>query len=263
MTTDMPLDVGKSHSHLDDSSDDEIIGDLKRRSNESSPTASIYDLDTLTDAENSARPVKEYSFFNSTSHLDILIVPGARSARDTEPEKEAMYYVDNSMVNPNKADVTVREGPGKKGKVVGACRMRFGFGNYHISLGDPDEVNTEWVDMKRHGAFKTRYWEFSMTITEDSLKRHTFTWKRTHDKTLGASSSLKNKKLVDEDTKEVVAIYLSNNLKSWKKMGKFIILKDYGPKWDVMVLVSLLGLIEKQRRKRRSAMFPGGAGGGP
>lgn len=141
--------------------------------------------------------------------------------------------------------------------------MRFGFGNYHISLGDPDEVNTEWVDMKRHGAFKTRYWEFSMPITEDSLKRHTFTWKRTHDKTLGASSSLKNKKLVDEDTKEVVAIYLSNNLKSWKKMGKFIILKDYGPKWDVMVLVSLLGLIEKQRRKRRSAMFPGGAGGGP
>src|SRR5262249_41097322 len=77
-------------------------------------------------------------------------------------------------------------------------------------------------------------------------------------KSLGASVSLKNKKLVDENTKEV-----SNNLKSWKKMGKFIIFEDYGPKWDLMVLVSLLDLIEKQRRKRGSAMFPGGAGSGP
>jgi hypothetical protein len=46
-------------------------------------------------------------------------------------------------------------------------------------------------------------------------------------------------------------------------MGKFIIFKDYGPKWDLMVLVSLLALIEKQRRKRRSAIFPAGAGAGP
>ena len=71
-----------------------FVGDLERRSNESSPNVSVYDLDTLVAAEtaNSAQPVKEYCFFNSTSHLDIFILAGARSAKDTKPEKEAMYF---------------------------------------------------------------------------------------------------------------------------------------------------------------------------
>lgn len=261
----LPHDVGKSHSPFDDSSDDDLVGDLKRRSNESSPTTSVYDLNTLVAAEiaNSAQPVKEYSFFNSPSHLDIFILAGARSAKDTKPENEAMYYVDNSMINPNKPDVTLRIGPGKDGKIVGVCRMRFGLWTYHIGLGDPDNEDIEWEDMKCHGAFKTRHWEFSMPVAEGSSK-HTFTWKRTHDKMLGATSSLKNRKLIDEDTKEVVAVYLKNNLKGWKKMGKFVIFKDYGPKWELMVLITLLGLIERQRRKRRYAMtWPSSGGWGP
>ena len=266
MTTQAPHDVGKGHPHLDDSSDDELVGDLKRRSNESSPTVSVYDLDTLVAAEtaNSAQPVKEYSFFSSSNHLDIFILAGARPAKDTTPDKEAMYFVNNSMINPNKPDVTVRAGPGKEGEIVGVCRMRFGLFTYHIGLGDPDDASTEWEDMKVHGAFKTRHWEFSMPVVEGSSKRHTFTWKRTHDKTLGASPSLKNRKLIDEDTKEVVAVYLKNKVKGWKKMGKSILFKDYGPKWELMVLVTCLGLIERQRRKRRYAMtFPNSGSFGP
>lgn len=252
----------KETSPFEDSSDDELAGGATpmRRSNESSPTASVYSL-AGTETAVSTKPTKEYSFFNSTSHLDILIVPGAKSAKDTNPEKDAIYFVDNSMINPGKADVTVRAGSGKGGNIVGVCRMRFGFGTYNIGLGDPDHTDTEWEAMKRHGAFKTRRWEFSMPVAEGSFKRHTFTWKRTHDKSVGATHSLRNKKLIDEETKEVVAVYLTNHLKSWKKMGKLIVLRDYGEKWELMVLISLLGLIERQRRKRRTAVFAGGAAG--
>lgn len=151
------------------------------------------------------------------------------SVQETDPEKEAIYYVDNSTLNLKKADVTPREGPGKHGKIVGVCHLRFGFGTYRIGLGDPEDNKTEWEDMYRHGIFKTRNWQFSMPVHGSSHK-HTFNWKKFHDQEGAVVVALGNKRLVDEETNEVVAAYLKNHVKSWKKLGKLVIYKDYGPK---------------------------------
>lgn len=81
-------------------------------------------------------------------------------------------------------------------------------------------------------------------------------WKRTHHVGIGEEKPLrlgaKNFKLLDEQTEELVAVYLNNGAKSYKKSGKFQINADYGPAFDTVVFITGLGLLEKERRRERS-----------
>jgi hypothetical protein len=43
-------------------------------------------------------------------------------------------------------------------------------------------------------------------------------------------------KLLDAQTGEIVANFADNEMKQWKKMGKFVIRADYGREWELMVL---------------------------
>jgi hypothetical protein len=248
------------NTNVSDQSDDEFKGVNTpiRRSHESSPTSSLYneDASTLVNVGGNATAVKEYSFYNTTSRLNLRIVPGSVSIKAVDPKRDAIYYVNNSSFMPGKPDVTLSAGSEKGGKVVGVCRMRFGLGTYNIALGDPgkDGVDAPWEMMKRHGVFGSRYWEFSLPVAKGSSERRTFRWKRTHDKSIDVGGlSLGNKKLIDQETQEIVAVYLSNQTKSWKKRGKLLICKDYGEDWELMVLITLLALLEKQRRDRRKS----------
>jgi hypothetical protein len=78
-----------------------------------------------------------------------------------------------------------------------------------------------------------------------------FVWKRT-----GHSEDNKHSwsswKLVDETTGTDVAAYLNNGLKSWKKLGKFQYLGDHGKNWELMVLLTGLGIIDRARRRKRA-----------
>lgn len=67
------------------------------------------------------------------------------------------------------------------------------------------------------------------------------------------SRSFNNYKLVDE-TGEVLAVFACNALKSWSKLGKLVLRVDgvsrgWGGQWEIMVLLSVLGLVEKSRRR--------------
>ena len=195
---------------------------------------------------------KEFSFFHSSSHLNLFIVPGARSAKDCKPDKEAIYYVENSLFSKHKADVTMREGATKEGRPVAACKMRFSFGTNNIALGDPENPNTRWEMMQRKGHFKNRHWVFDFPVAGAESKRHPFIWKRTR--------GVGNMKLVDGETGDIVAQYMSNYLKRWRKAGKMVLYRDYGEQWTLLVLVGYLALLEKARRRHRSAIAGGAAG---
>jgi hypothetical protein len=247
---------GAKESYSDDESDYGGITPT-RHSNESSPAASVYDFEgasvapTLvgdsSSSNNSSSPIKELSLFFSRTRRSILIVLGAHSAKDTDPEEAATYHVKTSI---HKHDVTVAKV--STDEIIGVCRMRSGFKTYTIGLGDPDSATTTWEAMKRHGVFATRHWEFSVPVGELG-KRRKFSWKRTHNKATSAAASLKNKKLVDEESGQIVALYLVNGFKSWKKQGKLLIFRDYGEIWELMTLVSLLGLLDQARRRRAAA----------
>jgi len=241
-----------------DSADD-LAGEKTsvRKSGESSPTASLYDADSLapTLVDTTAPVAKEFSFFHSSSHLNLLIVPNARTAKECKPDKEAIYYIANSLFS-KKADVLMHEGPSKEGRLVAACKMRFTFGTFNIALGDPDDPNARWQVMQRKGQLKNRHWAFDFPTAGTESKRHVFLWKRTR--------GVRNMKLVDGETGEIVAQYMSNYMKSWRKAGKLVLYRDYGGQWTLLVLVGYLALLEKARRRHRAAIGGGGsASGGP
>jgi hypothetical protein len=235
-----------------------------------SPTTSLYDKEDLelplATSGIASQPIFQYSFFHTTSHLNLRIVPvdpaHPKPSCATAPEREATFYATNSLFNPHAADVTLHAGPSESGAVCGVVHMRFKFGTYHVGIGDTvtNEAGVRWYNMQRHGVFKGRYWQIKWEGV-DGGEGGVYSWKRTHDRGIGASPSLRNKKLVEEKTGQVVALYLTNHLKSWKKVGKLMIYKDLGGDWAMMVLLSILGIVEKQRRKRRAALLTYGGGG--
>src|SRR5205823_5635429 len=97
-------------------------------------------------------------------------------------------------------------------------------------------------------------------------ERKAFLWKRTHSIGVGDSMptklSMRNFKLVEENTGEVVAVWANNGGKSFKKAGKFQLNRDYGQDWDIFVLLTGLSLLEKVRRRARHSSGGGGGGGG-
>lgn len=94
-----------------------------------------------------------------------------------------------------------------------------------------------------------------MEVTLNYGTRKAFVWKRTNHTPIGddmpSTLSTKNFKLIDEHTEELVAVYVNNGVKSWEKCGKFQINVDYGAQFDVMVLITGLSLLEKERRRER------------
>jgi len=99
-----------------------------------------------------------------------------------------------------------------------------------------------------------------MTDKMDSMspgERKGFVWKRTHSVGIGDSMpkrfSNRNHKLEDESTGEIVAVYSDNGVGSSKKCGKLQINVDYGKDFDTMVLITGLSILEKERRRRKSA----------
>jgi hypothetical protein len=100
-----------------------------------------------------------------------------------------------------------------------------------------------------------------------SQERRTFIWKRTHrfgleDESWCAKTAWTNLKLLDAQTGEIVANFARNGVNWWKKAGKFVIRADYGERWELMVLLTALAIIEKARRRERARMVarcgPGG-----
>lgn len=73
-------------------------------------------------------------------------------------------------------------------------------------------------------------------------------------------ASMRNFKLVEESTGQVVAVF--NSEISFSKCGVLEVKADYGEAFDIMVVNSYVGLYERARRRNNRAAGGGGGGGG-
>lgn len=167
-------------------------------------------------------------------------------------DKRLLLYVDNSLWTPGKPDLTFHAGPDNKAPVVAACKfihfsrgIRVGFGD----LKDPNSVT--WEELSCQNVVRASKYRIDFTIRDDSgSSRRSFLWTRamfTHDHDL-----------VDEQTGETIAQF-DNSAFSLSKTGKLYIHKHYGQDFELMVLTTAIGLIEKHRRRQSGG---GGGGGG-
>ncbi|KAJ9656234.1 hypothetical protein H2198_005085 [Neophaeococcomyces mojaviensis] len=234
----------------------------RRGSNESSTAGSDYGQE-VKDLISKTATAKAVDAFHTKSHVNMRI---------HDSTGRCMYYVDNSAFTIGKPDVTLCAGTEKNGPILGVCRWSNMYSkHYNVGVGNPttNEKGTIWEEVKvshhRHPE-----WQWSMTLP--SRARHSFTWHRITGDELKAADedankmSRKNVKLVDSETGEVLVVFGSNRFKSWKKFGKFTFNVDgrergWGDNWEMMVLLTALGLVEMSRRRARQRRSTPGQGG--
>lgn len=183
-------------------------------------------------------------------------------------DEQPLFYGKTSVFGFKKPEVTIHAGNSEAGPILAACKFVKFSGAFKLALGDPEDVNNvQWEDMTMESALHSRY-RFEMTVPDKQQigynERRVFIWKRTHNEAAEGSSllkaSMRNFKLVDESTEQIVAVFTSEL--SFSKCGVLEIKVDYGEAFDIMVVNSCLGLYERARRRNNSAGGGGGGGGG-
>jgi len=210
---------------------------------------SQYDLDDAMD--NSTPHLKTYGFYNAGWHMDTKIC---------DEDKNVIYFSETHDWS-SAPDVVLHQGVDKQAPIIAVAHFRYSQ-DLKLGLGDSDasEKDMIWEDLKNATTWRLGHskYRFEMTINHE---RRSFLWQRTRDAADGVHGVDKmgdaNYRLVDEGTGEVLAVYLDNGFKSWRKTGKLQFKGDLGKGWELMVLIGCLGLCEKGRR-RGSANAAGG-----
>ncbi|KAL4801942.1 hypothetical protein BDV18DRAFT_147874 [Aspergillus unguis] len=188
--------------------------------------------------------------------------------RVSDAEKKPVYYVYNSHFKPSKPDLTFHAGQDSNTPVVGVCKLLHLSRHMKVGLGNPQRPGAMvWEDLRCQNVAMTKYrWPMSIRSPHGGLERRWFLWKRTHSVSTDGDSpsffSLRNYKLIDEMTGQVVAIFSSNSFKSVRKSGKLQLSADHGPDFSLMALITLLAIYEETRRRRHRAGRGAGGGGG-
>jgi len=243
---------GQSHP-ADEEAPETARLDLKRRQTDASER-SAYDYEhAIAHPTAQSDAVRTLHFYFAHAHMRFLI---------KDSDGHAVYYVDFSQFT-SQPDVEVHAGDSLESPIVAVARFRWSR-HLQLGLGDASDPNSmTWEEMRNASAIRHKQYRFE--VTDDDGRRRGFFWKRTHNEQHGVEGilskmSIENHKLVDEETGAVLAVYLENGVKSWKKKGKLQIQRGtWADENQTIVVLGICGLLEKiKRRIQRSANGGGG-----
>ncbi|GKZ23745.1 hypothetical protein AbraIFM66951_009777 [Aspergillus brasiliensis] len=182
----------------------------------------------------------------------------------TTAQGKQLYRVQNSSLTPKKPDLTFHVGSDETGPIVAVCKFLHFSRHLKVGLGDPSDVNgITYEDLlaqdHRHAKYR---WQMTMQ-TARGPERPSFLWTRTHsvgvkEDRKTSSWSSRNFKLVDEQTGKIVGVF-TNAVWKCKETGRLLMFVDYGQEFDLMALITVLGLYEKASRRSDSAAASSGS----
>ncbi|KAI9367167.1 hypothetical protein BJX61DRAFT_343719 [Aspergillus egyptiacus] len=222
------------------------------------------DIDRLTSSSRGPDSIDAQSIGSKFARLYHIYHSQFRyDYRVTDAEKIHLYFVCNSQMTPGKPDLAVHTGKDSRAPVAGVCKFIHFSRHCKVGLGDPQQVPGAmvWEDLQGQNLTMTKYrWQLSVRVADGGLERRSFLWKRTQSVGAAGDSpsvlSVRNFKLVDELTGQVVGVFTSSGL-SMRKNGKLQVATEYGPDFELMALITLLAMYERFRRR-----FVGDGGGG-
>ncbi|KIW33276.1 uncharacterized protein PV07_00136 [Cladophialophora immunda] len=293
---DSKLDVPHSQrqDESDVSEDYDVPPPAYRRNSESSTERSLYDeKDQALFAggpASSASHVREYGWYHPKVLTRGLVITDA--AASTPTSKAPLYYVEVSEFALKKPDVILHALPptmgttndlehlantGESAPMAGVAHFPKFSRHIKVGLGDPSSGTEAMTYVEVRNANLVTHGEYHM-----SLDGRSYAWKRTHAASAGVEGGSATRmmhwesfQLVDMGTNEVVAVFLDNKFKSWKKKGKLRIFRDFETaradqpeetqRLKLLIFVSIAAILEKARRRanRRRNNGGGGGGGGP
>jgi len=220
-------------------------------------------------------PASFTEFHLSNTHFTNLLISPPPS---TTTKPTPLFYVSNSPFTPFKPSVTLYSGNDKNGRVIGVVKLSCWRDNF-VGLGDPDtlgdgkEGEVVWERLRKTSNWTHSTYEFE--LEDEKGERRTYEWKRlrqgffadqpdmelrevlTEIKGVGEGQSEERNRV--ESRGEVLAVY--KGLRGWKKRGVLFLRKGIevgemekkgeGKNWEMMVLLTALGIIEAARRRAR------------
>jgi len=188
-------------------------------------------------------PIRTLHFFFAHAHKRFLI---------KDSDGQAVYYIDFSRLT-HQPDVEVHAGNGPESPIVAMARFRW---SRHLQLGlvgtsDPNSMI--WEKMRNTSVFSHSQYRFE--VADNGGRRRGFLWKRIHNERYSVEGilskmSVENFKLVDEATGTVLAFYLDDSVRSWRKKGRLQILAGtWADKNQTIVALGICGLLEKVKRR--------------
>jgi hypothetical protein len=169
------------------------------------------------------------------------------------PNNTHLFHIENSGFRPGKPDLTMYRGSDSNGEVVGVCKFRLFSSDCEIGLGDPARPGKmDWEYLHKKGFLERSYW-FRMQMDDGTKK--TFSWKRTHS--LG--NGHENHKLVEESSGTVMAVFSGGSIFS-KTTGDLDIYVNPSSRFNLMVLITGIAVVERTRRAKNTAASSAGGG---
>lgn len=182
---------------------------------------------------------------------------------DTSSTNESRYYVGRFRVLDH-PDVVLYRGGDTSGPVVGQATFDRVEKDFIIAFSDPKAASTSQEEIvsciSNQSFFGHDNYQFVVPSNEDSSEAGVqappstkYTWRRTHNTSLGSSRwKSKDFKLVDDATGEVVAVY--NHLSEAEdEMGKLEWKLPRSLGHETRALLVLTALFERTRRSKKQA----------
>ncbi|KAK3653203.1 hypothetical protein LTR56_004739 [Elasticomyces elasticus] len=221
------------------------------------PAYSAFDLAQKApdSSQDSAVVSNTYEIYNTTTGLDVT-----NSGRQ-------IYYLGRYDA-PTSPDILAYGGYDHNGPWLAQADFRLFEKSLRVYLGGLKHPAKDDWDIVRHSTkghiFLTDFFRFEV-IDQFSTKRKLH-WTKTRDRKLGASRlSIRDHKLVDEGSEEIVAVYTEHNLGMADTLkGRLVFHQRLGDNAELAALVVVIAINERLRRytKQIAVAFSTAGGGG-
>lgn len=156
-----------------------------------------------------------------------------------------IYYINNSTFTPGTPDVQLRGGS-NDGTVVAFAKFHNLSRHVTLGLGSPDDKTSPTIfeEMKKESRLiHSEYiFETDMGSRVDG-KRNKYVWKRTVGK-----KSFANYACLDAATGQLIACFEETGAKSSTKVGRLCVTAQTSEKFDELLLVSWMSILEQENR---------------
>ena len=184
------------------------------------------------------------------------------------PDSQAALFFVGRYEKQNVSDVIIYRGADSKAPYVAQAKFTAFKKDFHLYVGGlqiPDKDDWDVVRCASEGRmFHSDFCRFEVQLPPDDTNydrppgsrysRRKLAWKKTHDPRLGASRlSIRDFKLVDEASDEVVAVYLERAMGGVmsKPQGRIHLREKFNEDAELATLVSLMAILERMRRHMR------------
>jgi hypothetical protein len=169
----------------------------------------------------------------------------------------AIYFSEHHSWTPKVPDLVFHAGADKNGPVLGVGRFAW-VGANTVGLGDPDSDPSSVVWEKLVGTSKWTHSEYKFEFPfGPDQKRTTFIWRRVKTKAFSDQGDMEL--VIEGKEDDVLADYIGFGvLESLKKRAKVTIKNGQGEKWELMVWLTGLSLVELSRRRARARRYKAG-----